>query len=147
MAGRGQGAVDHCQPGRCGAGRAAEAFAMTATGTPAGTILLVDDAEGTRLVLASWLRRAGHTVIEAAPGASALDAMSLDSVDLLILDIHRPDMTGFEVRDRIKENRARAAIPVLHISATATETTDRSSALNAGADGYLFEPVEREELV
>jgi len=120
---------------------------MTATDAPIGTILLVDDAAGTRLTLATWLRRAGHTVIEADTGASALDAMARASVDLVILDIHLPDMTGFEVRDRIKENRARAAIPVLHISATATQPTDRSEALNAGADGYLFEPVEREELV
>lgn len=120
---------------------------MTATEAPVGTILLVDDVEGIRLVFASWLRRAGHTVIEAATGASALDIVARNSVDLVILDIHLPDMTGFEVRERIKENRARAAIPVLHISATATQPADRSSALNAGADGYLFEPIEREELV
>jgi serine phosphatase RsbU (regulator of sigma subunit)/DNA-binding NarL/FixJ family response regulator len=120
---------------------------MTVTDAPTGTILLVDDVEGIRLVFASWLRRAGHTVIEASTGAAALEAVAHNSVDLVILDIHLPDMTGFEVRDRIKENRARAAVPVLHISATATQPTDRSSALNAGADGYLFEPIEREELI
>jgi CheY-like chemotaxis protein len=120
---------------------------MTASVSPTGTILLVDDVEGVRLVFASWLRRAGHTVIEASTGTAALDAVANNNVDLVILDIHLPDMSGFEVRERIKSNRGTAGIPVLHISATATEPTDRSLALNAGADGYLFEPVARDELV
>lgn len=120
---------------------------MTATGSPTGTILLVDDMDGVRLAFASWLRRAGHTVIEASTGAAALEAVAHNSIDLVVLDIHLPDMSGVEVRDRIKGARATAAIPVLHVSATATEASDRSDALNEGADGYLFEPVEREELI
>jgi CheY-like chemotaxis protein len=120
---------------------------MTEATAPTGTILLVDDVEGVRLVFASWLRRAGHTVIEAGTGSAALEAVAHNSIDLVVLDIHLPDMSGFEVRDRIKGNRASSAIPVLHISATATNPSDRSLALNAGADGYLFEPVERDELV
>lgn len=119
----------------------------TPTSTPTGTILLVDDVEGIRLVFASWLRRAGHTVIEADTGAGALEAVAQSTVDLVILDIHLPDMSGFDVRDRIKGTRATESIPILHISGTATEPSDRSVALNAGADGYLFEPVERDELV
>ncbi|HZC69629.1 MAG TPA: fused response regulator/phosphatase [Jatrophihabitans sp.] len=120
---------------------------MTSGSAPTGTILLVDDVEGGRVVFASWLRRAGHTVIEADTGAAALDAVAQHSIDLVILDIHLPDMSGFEVREQVKGNRATSAIPILHISATATDPADRSVALNAGADGYLFEPVERDELL
>ncbi len=120
---------------------------MTAKAAPHATILVVDDADGSRLVFSSWLRRAGHTVVEAATGAQALDLLNRTNVDLVVLDVHLPDMSGLEVCDQVKGNRATASIPVLHVSATATRPDDRSAALLRGADGYLIEPVERDELL
>lgn len=120
---------------------------MTVIAAPPATILVVDDAEGSRHVFASWLRRAGHTVVEAATGAEALGLLSRTTVDLVVLDVNLPDMSGLDVCDLVKASRATAAIPVLHVSATATRPDDRSAALLRGADGYLIEPIERDELL
>jgi serine phosphatase RsbU (regulator of sigma subunit)/DNA-binding NarL/FixJ family response regulator len=111
------------------------------------TILVVDDAETNRYVISTWLRRAGYTVVEAATGAAALEAIDGGGVDLVTLDIRLPDMSGLEVCQRIKGTPRTAAVPVLHLSATAVETSDRSEGLRRGADAYLVEPVEPEELL
>jgi len=120
---------------------------MTGTPPSPATVLVVDDAAGSRLVFTNWLRRAGYQVLEAETGAQALDQLSRAQVDLVVLDVHLPDISGLEVCDQIKRNRATASIPVLHVSATATAADDRSRALNRGADGYLIEPIERDEML
>ena len=56
-------------------------------------------------------------------------------------------MSGMDVCDQIKGTRATATVPVLHVSATAIGADDRTAALNRGADGYLIEPIERDELL
>ena len=65
----------------------------------------------------------------------------------MLLDVNLPDMSGFDVCTHIKSTRRTAAIPVLHVSATATGPDDRSTGLIRGADGYLVEPIERDELL
>ena len=112
-----------------------------------GRVLVVDDTESNRYVLATWLRRAGHEVVEAATGTAGLAVAASEPVDLVVLDINLPDMSGYAVCERLKADRRTAMVPVLHVSATATQSADRSEGLRRGADGYLAEPVEREELV
>lgn len=116
-------------------------------GASSANVVIVEDQDGTRHVLSSWLRRAGYTVHEASTGTEALELMARQSVQLVLLDMHLPDMSGMEVCERIKSGRATSAIPVLHLSASATGTNDRIEALNRGADGYLIEPIERDELL
>ena len=82
------------------------------TGSPA-TLLLVDDDEAKRHVLATWLRRAGHTVIETGTGHEAL--AKLGSAELVVLDVNLPDMSGFDVCRRIKTDPLTAAIPVIQV--------------------------------
>lgn len=113
----------------------------------ASRVLVVDDSESNRYVLSTWLRRAGHDVVEAATGADALRAARGQEFDIVLLDINLPDMTGYEVCEQIKADPLTASVPVLHVSATATKPADRSEGLRRGADGYLVEPVEREELL
>ncbi|MEA2720428.1 MAG: hypothetical protein QOJ39_2292 [Candidatus Eremiobacteraeota bacterium] len=108
-------------------------------------LLVVDDSESNRYVLATWLRRAGYDVREARSGRAALDAFDVEPFDLVVLDVNLPDIGGHDVCEAIKS--ARPNVPVLHVSATATQPSDRSEGLRRGADGYLVEPVEREELV
>ena len=74
----------------------------------AGSLLLVDDDEAKRYVLASWLRRAGHTVAEAATGKEGLSKVT--SAEVVLLDVNLPDMSGFEVCRLIKSNPRTAAI-------------------------------------
>jgi CheY-like chemotaxis protein len=110
-----------------------------------GDLLLVDDDEAKRYVLATWLRRAGHTVTEATTGREALGKVA--AAELVLLDVNLPDMSGFEVCRLIKSNPETAAIPVIQVSATAVEVADRARGLTQGADAYLVEPSDPAELL
>jgi len=87
-------------------------------------VLLVDDDEAKRYLMSTWLRRAGHTVIEAGTGREALEQAR--SADLVLLDVNLPDMIGYDVCRQIKADPATAAIPVIQISATAVQVADRA---------------------
>jgi DNA-binding response OmpR family regulator/serine phosphatase RsbU (regulator of sigma subunit) len=112
---------------------------------PAATLLLVDDDVAKRYVLATWLRRAGHIITEVGTGREALAAVA--NADLVLLDVNLPDMSGFDVCRQIKSDPQTAAIPVIQVSATAVEVADRAHGLTQGADAYLVEPTEPEELL
>ncbi|HEY0699312.1 MAG TPA: fused response regulator/phosphatase, partial [Micromonospora sp.] len=62
-------------------------------------------------------------------------------------DVRLPDMNGFDVCERIKSDPAHGSLPVVHVSAHAIDVVDRAQGLNRGADAYLAEPIEPEELV
>ena len=111
----------------------------------AGTLLLVDDDEAKRYVLASWLRRAGHTVAEAATGQEGLS--KVESAEVVLLDVNLPDMSGFDVCRQIKGDPRTAAIPVIQVSATVVDAADRAHGLTEGADAYLVNPTEPTELL
>lgn len=111
------------------------------------TLLIVDDNPTKRYVIGSWLRRAGYRLAEAATGGEALDLLAAEPIDLVVLDVRLPDLSGFEVCERIKAAPATASVPVVHISATAIEASDRTHGLTRGADAYLSEPIDPDELV
>jgi serine phosphatase RsbU (regulator of sigma subunit)/DNA-binding response OmpR family regulator len=111
----------------------------------AGNLLLVDDDEAKRYVLATWLRRAGHTVTEVGTGEDALG--KIGAAELVLLDVNLPGMSGFEVCRLIKSDPQTAAIPVIQVSATAVAVADRAHGLTQGADAYLVEPIEPAELL
>lgn len=110
-------------------------------------ILVVDDSEASRYITSSWLRRGGHEVIEAGTGQQALSLVRQHGPDLVVLDVRLPDMSGFEVCERIKAAADTSAVPVIHVSATYTEADDRARGLTRGADAYLTEPVDPGELL
>jgi len=109
-------------------------------------ILVVDDNDGTRYALAHCLRRAGFTVWEAATGAEAL-RRAAENPSLITLDVRLPDILGFEVCRRLKADPATASIPVLQTSASFIASADKVQGLQGGADGYLVQPIEPDELV
>ncbi|MGK5737440.1 SpoIIE family protein phosphatase [Micromonospora sp. URMC 103] len=109
------------------------------------TVLVVDDNETKRYLLVSWLTRAGFRVLEAQNGAEALARVDIDPIDLVVLDVRLPDLSGFEVCERIKN--AHPVMPVIHVSAHAVDVVDRAQGLTRGADAYLAEPIEPDELV
>ncbi|GEM_PF-1119017 len=114
---------------------------------PAGPrILHVDDTDAQRYAISRVLRHAGFEVLEARTGRQALEIVE-QLPDLVILDVNLPDISGFTVCKQIKANESTARIPVLHLSATMVSTGARVAGLDGGADGYLVQPVEPDELV
>jgi len=110
-------------------------------------ILNVDDNEAGRYAVTKILKRAGFEVIEAANGTDALTLAATRRPDLVLLDVNLPDIGGFEVCKRLKQDKKTASIPVVHLSATYVHSRERVQGLEGGADGYLVHPVEPEELV
>jgi len=108
-------------------------------------ILVVDDDDAGRYLKAHILRKHGYHVTEAATGAEAIARCCSDSPDLVLLDAMLPDIHGFEVGQRIKA--ADPGIVVLQTSAAITSAQDRAVALDSGADSFLVEPIEPDELV
>ena len=105
------------------------------------TVLVVDDTEGNRYATSRILRQAGFTVTEAATGREALAALR-DDPDVVVLDVNLPDMTGFEVVEHMRRIPAQAMVPVLHLSASYTTTSDQARGLDTGADAYLTHPID-----
>ncbi|GGV15167.1 hypothetical protein GCM10010495_31620 [Kitasatospora herbaricolor] len=117
----------------------------------AATVLVVDDDDTSRYILASWLRRDGHRVAEAADGTQGLAllaaATGADRPELAVVDVNLPDMSGFQVCESIKADPLTAHLPVIHVSATAIEVNDRAQGLYRGADAYLTEPIAPTEFL
>ncbi|WP_142848669.1 response regulator [Telmatospirillum sp. J64-1] len=111
------------------------------------TILNVDDDDAGRYVRSRLLRQQGWRVIEAASGAEALELVARERPQLVLLDVNLPDLDGIEVCRRIKNDPSLPSTLVLHISAWRITGADRVRALDVGADGYLVEPLEPDELV
>lgn len=109
--------------------------------------LVVDDHESSRYLVGSWLDRAGFIVLAAGSGSDGLNVVFGQHIDIVILDVNLPDMSGFEVCEAIRANPETESMPVVHVSATAVEPKDRSEGLLRGADAYLTEPVEPREFL
>lgn len=110
-------------------------------------ILNVDDNDGSRYAKSRTLQRAGFTVCEAASREEALRLVSAEQPDLVLLDVQLPDINGFEVCRRIKCNPATAAVMVVQMSASFIEGQYRMRGMEEGADAYLTEPVQPEDLM
>jgi len=111
------------------------------------TILNVDDNEIGLYTKSRILKQAGYTVLEAQSGSEALRLAEEVKPQLVLLDVRLPDMHGFEVCQRIKSTASTAQIMVLHISATYNDKEYRVRSLEGGADAYISEPIEAEELL
>ena len=112
----------------------------------AHTVLVVDDNPATRYSTGRVVRAAGFRMAEAGSGVEALDLIAR-GVSAVVLDVHLPDIDGFELCRRIRANPATASLPVVHLSAEYVRNEDRVTGLNAGADGYMVHPVEPAVLV
>jgi signal transduction histidine kinase len=109
-------------------------------------ILFMEDDVGKRYVIARQLRAAGFDIVEAETGADGLAKLTPE-FDIAILDMKLPDMYGWDVCRKIKEDPQTASIMVLELSATLATPHDRARGLELGADAYLVHPVELVELI
>ena len=117
--------------------------------TAAPLVLNVNDHVANLYMVSKMLRNAGFEVVEARTGAEALTraAAATPKLDLVVLDVRLPDISGFEVCRRLKADPRTKDIKVLHTSATFVSTTSKVEGLDAGADGYLTQPFEPQDLV
>ncbi|MFP2906359.1 ATP-binding protein [Pyxidicoccus sp. 3LFB2] len=111
-----------------------------------GRVLVVDDSEAKRYLIAHALRLAGMEVHEVSTGHQALAAME-QRPDVVVLDVRLPDLSGFEVCRRLKADPATAAIPVLYVSALLQDGDLERQLFDDGADGYIPQPIEPKHLV
>ena len=109
-------------------------------------ILCADDTEAQRYAVSHVLRKAGFEVIEARTGREALALMPRQP-NLVVLDVNLPDISGLEVCRIIKTSEQTKRTPILHVSATLVSAGARVAGLDGGADAYLVQPIEPEELI
>jgi serine phosphatase RsbU (regulator of sigma subunit)/DNA-binding response OmpR family regulator len=110
------------------------------------TVLVVDDSPENRYVARRYLARAGFEIWEAETGAEGL-RRAQDDPDLILLDVHLPDIDGFEVCRRLKQDPVTARIPILQRSQSHIDDAARVHGLESGADAYLAEPIAPSVLV
>jgi two-component system OmpR family response regulator len=107
-------------------------------------LLLVDDEENLRSMLAAALAHSGFEVTTAANGRDALTLTKEILPDLILLDVMMPDLDGFEVCRRLRADYVK--VPIIFLTAR-DETSDKVRGLTTGGDDYLVKPFSLDELV
>ncbi len=113
---------------------------------PAGSVLIVDDNPSIVALLGNVLREAGYDVRAAIDGARGLTVAAARAPDLVLLDIRMPGMDGFEVCQKLKQQEATRAVPVIVISAL-DDVNEKLRAFEAGAADYVTKPFEPREVL
>jgi putative two-component system response regulator len=111
-----------------------------------GTILVADDQASNRELLEELLTAEGFKVVSVANGAAALEQLSITPIDLVLLDVMMPQLTGFQACEKIKSNPDTYLTPVILITAL-SDKQDRIEGIKSGADDFLTRPVDRTELL
>ncbi len=109
-------------------------------------ILLVEDNEDNREMLARRLVRKGYQVIEAVDGSECVAQALLQMPDLILMDMSLPILDGWEATRQIKSNPATSNIPVIALTAHAM-AGDREKAVDAGCDDYDTKPIDMPRLL
>jgi len=109
--------------------------------TEDGVLLVADDNEMNRDMLARRLSRRGFTVVTAADGQEALDRIAERSFDVIVLDIMMPRVDGMEVLSRVRQTTGAADLPIIMATAK-SETQDVVRALEMGANDYVTKPLD-----
>lgn len=107
------------------------------------TVLVVEDELKIRDLIRRYLEHDGLAVLTTGSGAEGLTMLATQSVDLIVLDLNLPDVSGETIAAEV---RTRSAIPILMLTAKSTEA-DRIRGLELGADDYLTKPFSPRELV
>ncbi len=109
------------------------------------TILVADDLEANRDMLADVLRNEGYRVVLAADGDEALELLATGPIDLALLDVIMPRRSGTSACREIKSKTESRLLPVILI--TGSSSSDRVKGIECGADDFLTKPIKKEELI
>jgi twitching motility two-component system response regulator PilH len=110
------------------------------------TILVIDDSLTEREYLKEILESTGFQVLTAINGEEALNTLKTNQPDIIFLDIVMPQMNGYEVCRKIKENPKTKSVPIIICSAK-SEEFDRYWGMKQGADAYITKPFRPKELL
>jgi putative two-component system response regulator len=111
-----------------------------------GTILVADDQPSNRELLEEFLSAQGFDVISVGDGTAALQTLAIRPIDLVVLDVMMPKLTGFAVCEMIKTNPETQLIPVILVTAL-SDRENRLQGIKVGADDFLTRPVDSSELL
>ena len=110
------------------------------------TVLVVDDDDGHRELISTVLGRAGFSTVDAANGEDAMTAARRHQPRLVVLDVRMPDLSGYEVCRRLRDEFG-DTVSIVFLSGERTEGFDRAAGLLVGADDYLVKPFSPDELL
>jgi putative two-component system response regulator len=111
-----------------------------------GRILLVDDDDRNLRLLEAYLTPEGYSLLKTNSGAEAIEIARREKPDLVLLDGMMPQMSGFDVCRRLKQENGTSLIPVVLVTAL-NSREDRLRGIEAGADDFLTKPLDRVELL
>jgi two-component system cell cycle response regulator len=109
-------------------------------------ILVVDDTDTNIKLLRALLRGAGYDVVTATCGTDALALAASENPDIILLDIMMPDLTGYEVCQRLRSAPATRQTPILFLTAL-HELEDHVKGMDVGGDDVLTKPINKLELL
>jgi class 3 adenylate cyclase len=109
-------------------------------------VLVVDDVEKNVRLLADILAFKGYDVVTASGGQEALEKVSSTQPDIVLLDVMMPDLNGYDVCRKIREEPATATLPVVMVTAL-DPGQERIKGIEAGADDFLTKPINQAELL
>ena len=110
------------------------------------TVLIVDDEPVVRKVVEQHLAPQGYRLLSAAEGSQALEILDRETVDLVLLDVMMPRMSGYEVCRAIRQHHTRDQLPVIFLSAK-NQPDDRVAGFEEGGNDYLAKPITKGELL
>lgn len=112
----------------------------------AKTILIVDDSESIREVVSFTLENEGYNVLIAVDGKDALKYLDGKDIDLIITDLHMPEMDGIELIKEVRKMPTYQRIPILFLT-TESQATRKMEAKDAGATGWIIKPFVPAKLI
>jgi len=109
-------------------------------------ILVVEDEPDYRIILREVLGKAGFVVVDAATGEAGLELYRTESPDLVLLDVMLPDMTGFEICEKIRKGKVRPLTPILFCTARSA-VSQLAKGVKLGGTDYVIKPFVTEDLL
>lgn len=108
---------------------------------PRKVILYIEDDPANRILVRRVLEAEGYRVLEAENGIRGLEIAQREQLGAILVDIHMPDMDGFEVMARLRTIPRSASVPIIALTAMVMKG-DRERTLQAGCSGYIEKPID-----
>jgi PAS domain S-box-containing protein len=109
-------------------------------------ILIVDDQPQNIDLLEAHLAQQGYEIVKATNGEEALEILSENQVDLILLDVRMPGLDGYEVTRRVRQDDTHQQLPIILVTVL-RDTEDRLKGIEAGCDDFISSPVDKMELL